>query len=101
MRRTVLLLLTAASLGGIAALPAEAASRRARYANDIVITKRSYFDAGVVVKPGSLGALNYVNASQNATPPYANINSQFGGETLPLPGSLPGCCGVPFSRFSN
>lgn len=101
MRRSLLLLLAAASVAGLAA-PADAAPRRNRYADDIVVHKRSYFDAGVLVKPGTLGgALNYVSASQNATPPYANINSQFGGETLPLPGSLPNCCGVPFSRFTD
>jgi hypothetical protein len=101
MRRAILLLIAAASAASLA-IPADAAPRRSRVMNDIVITKRSYFDAGVLVKPGSLsGALNYVSASQNATPPYANINSQFGAETLPLPGALPGCCGVPFARFQD
>lgn len=101
MRRLVLLALAATTAAALAA-PADAAPRRARYANDIVITKRSYFDAGVVVKPGTLsGALNYVAASQTATPPYRNIDSQFGRETLPLPGSLPGCCDVPFSRLTD
>ena len=99
--RRFLICLAAAGLAGLAS-SADAAPRRARAENDIVIHKRSYFDAGVIVKPGTLGgALNYVQASQNATPPYANINSRFGGETLPLPGSLPNCCDVPFSRFTD
>jgi hypothetical protein len=91
-------LIAIAALCG-AATVAEAAPKR--YRDDIVVTKRSYLDAGVLVKPGSLGATNYVTASQYATPPYANINSRFGGETLPARGYLPNCCDVPFSRFSE
>jgi hypothetical protein len=100
MRRSAFLLL-AASLAGLAATAADAAPRKSSTSNDIVVTKRSYFDAGTLVKPGSLGSTTYVYASQNATPPYLNVNSLFGGETLPLPGELPQCCGVPIARFDN
>lgn len=100
MRRSAFLLL-AATLAGLAGTAADAAPRRASTSNDIVVTKRSYFDAGTLVKPGSLGSTTYVSASQNATPPYRHIVSQFGGETLPLPGELGNCCDVPIARFDN
>lgn len=85
----------------VAATVAEAAPKHSRYADDIVVTRRSYFDAGVVVKPGTLGSTNYVWTSQNSIPPYQNINSKFGGETLPSRWYLPNCCDVPLSRFAN
>jgi hypothetical protein len=96
--RIALIAITALCVAGTVA---EAAPRRSRYADDIVVTKRSYFDAGVLVKPGTLGSTNYVYASQNSIPPYANINSKFGGETLPSRWYLPNCCDVPLSRFAN
>jgi hypothetical protein len=96
MRRIACLTLLAAC---VMATTAEAQSRRAP--NDLVVTKRSYFDAGVLVKPGTLGGSTYIFASNNPIPPYANINSRFGSETLPQRWYLPNCCEVPFSRFDN
>ncbi len=78
------------------ATTAEAQSRR--YPNDIVVTKRSYFDAGVLVKPGTLSSTNYVVASNNSSPPISHIISKFGGETLPGRWYLPD---VPLSRFDG
>lgn len=93
MRRFVILTVLAAS---VLATAAEAQTRAHR--GDIVITRRSYFDAGVLVKPGTLSSTNYVLASNNASPPYANIISKFGGETLPGRWYLPD---VPLSRFDG
>jgi hypothetical protein len=96
MRRIVCLTVLAAC-----AMATAAEAQPRRHTDDIVITKRSYFDAGVVVKPGTLGSTNYFVASNNATPPYANVNSKFGSETLPSRWYLPNCCDVPFSRFDG
>ncbi len=69
--------------------PADARPRRTT--NEIVVTKRSYFDAGTKVKPGTGGQLNYVYAGQGlATPDYEHIGTEFGDETLPRRWELPG-----------
>jgi hypothetical protein len=83
------------------AMATAAEAQPKRYRDDIVVTKRSYFDAGVLVKPGTLGGNTYIFASNNPIPPYANINSKFGSETLPSRWYLPNCCDVPFSRFDG
>jgi hypothetical protein len=93
MRRFVPLTVLAAC---VLATAAEAQPRR--HQDDIVITRRSYFDAGVLVKPGTLGSSNYVVASNNSSPPYSHIISKFGGETLPGRWYLPD---VPLSRFDG
>ncbi len=76
-----------------AALPADAQTRRTP--NEIVVTRRSYFDAGTLVRPGSQGSLNYVYASTIwHQPDYSNIATRYGAETLPRRFELPNCCGV-------
>ena len=76
-----------------AALPAQAQTRRTP--NEIVVTRRSYFDAGTLVRPGSQGSLNYVYASTTwRQPDYSNIATRYGAETLPQRFELPNCCGV-------
>jgi hypothetical protein len=67
---------------------AQAKPRRAP--NEIVVKGRSFLDAGTKVKPGG-AALNYVYIGQGslATPPYSNISSRYGAETLPRRFELP------------
>ena len=73
------------------AVPADAAPKRSR---EVTIRARSYFDAGVVVKPGSTGQTNYVLIGQSmGSAPYGNA-SIGGGETLPGRFYVPNCCGV-------
>ncbi|WP_293868307.1 hypothetical protein [uncultured Alsobacter sp.] len=92
MLRASALALSALFLGAMAAaVPAEAAPKRSR---EVTIRARSYFDAGVIVKPGSTGATNYVLVGQSmGSPPYGNA-SIGGGETLPGRFYVPNCCGV-------
>lgn len=74
------------------AIPAEAAKRKG---TEITVRPRSYFDAGNVVKPGTAGYRNYVNAGNTMVQtPFDANRSGFGGETLPRRFDLPNCCGT-------
>ena len=89
----------ATALGLIAAalpyLATAADAQTRRRVNDITVTQRSYLNAGTVVKPGTGYQLNYVYVGQGlSTPVDPNINSRFGGETLPWAVRLPNCCGT-------
>ncbi|PSC04747.1 hypothetical protein SLNSH_11650 [Alsobacter soli] len=98
-RHAVILGLVAAT-GALAVTAAEAQTRRRT--NEITVTGRSYLNAGTMVKPGTGYQLNYVYIGQGlSTPVYSNINSRFGGETLPSRWDLPNCCGVTvgFGRY--
>jgi hypothetical protein len=90
-RKATALGLIAAAI--LATTAADAQTRRR--VNDITVTQRSYLNAGTVVKPGTGYQLNYVYVGQGlSTPVYSNINSRFGGETLPGRFDLPNCCGT-------
>jgi hypothetical protein len=91
--------LIAAAVATLAAPPADAQTRRkvvrAPAGNEITVTGRSYLDAGVVVRPGTSGALNYVYVGQGlATPVYSNVAPLYGSTTLPGRFDLPNCCGT-------
>ncbi|MCP8938674.1 hypothetical protein NK718_09125 [Alsobacter sp. SYSU M60028] len=104
-------MMTAALIAATATLvsltPADAQSS-GRKANEITVTRRSYFDAGTMVRPGSTGATNYVAVGTTlATPAYSNIATRYGAETLPQRFDLPNCCGVtvdfvaPFGGYGS
>jgi len=88
MRRLATTLAFALAATTLASALAEAAPKRR---NELTVTRRSYFDAGNVVRPGSGGYNNYVTIGQGpyAQPVYQHVNSLFGGETLPQRFSLP------------
>lgn len=93
MFRHAAILGLAALTGALSVVSADAQTRRRT--NEITVTGRSYLNAGTMVKPGTGYQLNYVYVGQgNATPVYSNINSRFGGETLPSRWDLPNCCGT-------
>lgn len=91
--------LIAAAVATFAAPSADAQTRRralpAPAGNEITVTGRSYLDAGVVVRPGTTGALNYVYVGQGlAQPAYQNLAPLYGSTTLPGRFDLPNCCGT-------
>ena len=93
MFRHAAILSLVAATGILAVTSAEAQTRRR--VNEITVTGRSYLNAGTVVKPGTGYQLNYVYVGQGlGSPVYSNINSRFGGETLPGRFDLPNCCGT-------
>jgi hypothetical protein len=93
MRRTAAFAVSALLAAAFAAaVPVEAASRKPL---ELTVRGRSYFDAGVIVRPGSTGATNYVQLGQTLNAPSYMANASFaGGETLPGRFYLPNCCGV-------
>ena len=91
MRSKVFALVAAAAATALlaATLPADAQDRaRTR----ITIQKRSYLDAGTVVKPGSMRYLDYVFVGQSSRlPSYGPYtHGAFGGSRWPLLGIFEG-----------
>jgi hypothetical protein len=89
--------LIATAVATLMAPPAEAQTKRRAAVpagNEITVTGRSYLDAGVVVRPGTTGSLNYIYVGQGlAQPVYQNLAPLFGSTTLPGRFDLPNCCG--------
>ena len=96
MRRFILPTIALAAAFASAPSPADAQTQRVyrERVPEITVTRRSYLDPGKVVPVGR--DLNYVYLGQGplATPPYSNMRSFYGQETLPQRFDLPGCCGV-------
>lgn len=86
--------LTVFAVAGLALVAATAADAKPRRNNEITLQPRSYFDAGVVVRPGSTGSTNYIVAGQNLQTPAWGPSSLYGATTLPGRFDVPGCCGV-------
>jgi hypothetical protein len=87
--------LIATAVAMLLAPPADAQTkRRAAAPSEITVTGRSFLDAGVVVKPGTTGSLNYIYVGQGlAQPVFQNLAPLFGSTTLPGRFELPNCCG--------
>ena len=88
--------LIATAAASVLAPPADAQTKRRAAvpaANEIKVTGRSFLDAGVMVKPGTTGSLNYIYVGQGlAQPVYQNLAPLFGSTTLPGRFDLPNCC---------
>jgi hypothetical protein len=75
-----------------AAVTADAATTKRKPATRVVVTKRSYLDAGTEVKPGERHFYDYVFPPNYS--PYAVVDPTR-SYRYPLPDSFwaPGCCG--------